>query len=102
MEDISTLVKNMIDLRTPYTTTQKQIQLNLLIRQYIGDLYKNEEPNEERKIELKSEIDRQNIDGGLKKILKYQVDKNGFAFIDGGSRKKRKRRKNRKTRQKTM
>ena len=103
MEDINTLVKNMIDLRNPPTSTQKQSQLNLLIRQYIGDLLKNEEPNEERKNELKREIDRQNIDVRLKGILKHHVDKNGFAFIDvGGSRKKRKRRKYRKTRQKTM
>jgi len=98
MGDISTLVKNMIDLRNPTTTTQKQSQLNLLIRQYIGDRIKNEEPDEERKNELKREIDRRDIDVRLKGILKYHVDKNGLAFIDGGSRKKRKtkRRKRRK------
>jgi hypothetical protein len=102
MEDISTLVKNMIDLRERRPqTVEKQRDLNMLIRGYIGDELRGQEPNETRKKELKDEIQKQQIDDGLKALLKLHVDKNGLSFIGvGGSRKKRKskRRKYRKTR----
>ena len=102
MEDISTLVNTMIDLRERRPqTVEKQRDLNMLIRGYIGDELKGQEPNESRKTALKDEIKKQHIDDGLKELLKLHVDRNGLSFIGvGGSKKKRKskRRKYRKTR----
>ena len=104
MEELSTLVNNMIDLRQRRPqTVEIQRQLNKLIRSYIGDELGRppSAPNETRKKELKDEIQKQQIDDGLKELLKLHIDKNGLTFIGvGGSRKKRKskRRKYRKTR----
>ena len=104
MEDISTLVNTMIDLRERRPqSVQIQTQLNKLIRNYIGDELgrPSTAPNEDRKNELKREIDRQTTDPGLKALLNLHINKNGLSFIGvGGSRKKRKskRRKYRKTR----